>query len=191
MNEPRSTFLPPPPAEALPASRALLRQARFAFRHDMEKKIIGAIEALSDGQLWQRPNESSNSIGNLILHLCGNARQWVVAGIGGREDHRDRAAEFAAREGMDRAALLALLAGTLAEVDDVLLALDRELQGDVSGAALQRLCAPQRIPQTVFDAICHVVQHFSYHTGQIVYIAKLLAEGRIAFYDDRFLAGEA
>ncbi|MGH9845315.1 MAG: DUF1572 family protein [Blastocatellia bacterium] len=190
MKETRDTFLPAPPAEPLPASLALLRQARFALRDEFQVKITRALEPLGDGQIWQRPNEASNSIGNLILHLCGNARQWIVAGISGAEDFRERNAEFAAREGIDRITLLALLAGTLAEVDDVLAALEIEVQLDASDAALQRLCTPQRIPQTVLDAICHVVQHFGYHTGQIVYIAKMLAEGRVAFYDDRFLAGE-
>ncbi len=190
MKETRDTFLPPPPPQPISASLALLRQARFALRDEFQVKIVRALEQLGDDQVWWRPNEASNSIGNLILHLCGNARQWIIAGIGGAEDSRHRDREFAERDGVGREQLLALLTGTLAEVDAVLANLEIELQREQSDAPLQRLCVPQRIPQTVLDAICHVVQHFGYHTGQIVYIAKMLAEGRVAFYDDRFLAGE-
>jgi len=190
MKETRNTFLPAPPPQPMPASLALLRQARFALRDEFQVKIARALEPLGDEQLWWRPNEASNSIGDLILHLCGNARQWIIASVGGAEDLRDRDLEFAERDGMAREPLLDLLAQTLAEVDAVLANFEIELQREQSDAALQRLCTPQRIPQAVFDAICHVVQHFGYHTGQIVYIAKMLAGDRIAFYDDRFLAGE-
>ena len=190
MKEPRGVFLPEPPTQPMSPSQLFLRQARFALREEFQVKITRALEPLGDEQIWWRPNEASNSIGNLILHLRGNARQWIIAGVGGAEDLRDRDLEFAERDGMAREPLLELLARTLAEVDATLANLESQLQREQSGAALQRLCTPQRIPQTVFDAICHVVQHFSYHTGQIVYIAKMLAEGRVAFYNDRFLAGE-
>jgi uncharacterized damage-inducible protein DinB len=190
MEKTRGSFLIEPPAAAMPASLAFLRQARFALGEEFFVKISRAIDPLSDPQVWQRPNEESNSIGNLMLHLAGNARQWIVVGIGGATDVRDRPREFAERNMIGKAELLALLRTTIEEADAVLAGIERELAAASSDEALRRVRAPQGFDQTVLDAICHVVQHFSYHTGQIVFIAKMLAAGQIRFYDDRLLAGE-
>ena len=142
-----------------------------------------ALEKMSDEDLWWRPNEASNSAGNLVLHLCGNARQWIVAGVGGGPDTRDRAAEFARRDGIGRGELLSLLRETVADVDATLAELDHSLDADAE-APLQRRCRPQGFDQTVLDAVFHVVEHFSYHTGQIVLLAKWHAGERIQLYDD-------
>jgi len=193
MNKMRGSFLLSPPltpSDALPASAALLRQARFALREEFLVKIRRAVDALSDDQIWWRPNEESNSIGNLLLHLSGNARQWIIAGIGGAADLRNRNLEFSQREQIDKSTLLDLLSRTLAEVDDALADLEDEIRREESDAPMQRICTPQGFDQTVLDALCHVVQHFSYHTGQIVYIAKLMVVGSVAFYDDRLLGGK-
>lgn len=180
---PRS-FLLEPPSSPLPAAQAFLRQARFRLREDYPVKIIKAVTELTDDQLWWRPNDASNSIGNLILHLCGNARQWIVAGVAGATDTRDRAGEFARREGIGREALISMLEETLGEVDSRLADLDRALVAEASDAPLQRACRPQGYAQTVLDAVFHVVEHFSYHTGQIVLLAKWHVAGRIRLYDD-------
>src|SRR5262249_59034912 len=74
-----------------------LRHARFRLLEDYFVKIAAAIDALDDEQVWRRPNEPSNSVGNLLLHLSGNVRQWIISGVGGAEDRRDRASGFAAR----------------------------------------------------------------------------------------------
>jgi uncharacterized damage-inducible protein DinB len=178
----RKAFLLEPPDSALPAALLFLRHARFRLREDYPVKINAALETLSDDQVWRRPNESSNSIGNLLLHLSGNVRQWIVAGVGGAEDLRNRSQEFAARGQIGKSELLDLLRTTLEEADAVLAKVESEYV-----AALQRVCKPQAFEVTVLDAIFHVVEHFSYHTGQIVFIAKWLAEGQIRFYDDRQL----
>src|SRR5262245_13896088 len=97
MTERRKAFLLEPPAAALPASLMFIRHARFRLLEDYFVKIAEAIDILDDEQIWRRPNESSNSVGNLLLHLSGNLRQWIVSGVGGADDTRDRASEFAAR----------------------------------------------------------------------------------------------
>jgi len=177
-------FVLEPPPSPLPASRAFLRHARFRLREDYLVKITAATRELADDQIWWRPNEASNSIGNLVLHLCGNARQWIVAGVAGAPDTRERAKEFAERGPIPRAALAALLEGTLAEVDARLADLERAVGDAGSDAPLQRACLPQGFAQTVLDAVFHVVEHFSYHTGQIVLLAKWHAGERIRLYDD-------
>jgi uncharacterized damage-inducible protein DinB len=179
----RSFILEPPPTPVT-AATAFLRHARFRLRDDYLVKITIALMELTDEQIWWRPNASSNSIGNLILHLCGNARQWIVAGVGGALDLRERASEFANDIRISRAALLALLEQTLADVDLELAGLEQALLAVNGDEPLQRPCRPQGFPQTVLDAVFHVVEHFSYHTGQIILLAKWHSGERIHLYDD-------
>lgn len=171
----------------MPASLMFLRHARFRLLDDYFVKIAEAIEVLDDEQVWRRPNESSNSIGNLLLHLSGNVRQWIISGVGGAEDTRDRASEFAAQGSASKSELIKLAKATLEEADAVLAKIEDECAASNSDAPLQRVCRPQAYESTVFDAIFHVVEHFSYHTGQIIFAAKWLAEGRVSFYDDQRL----
>jgi uncharacterized damage-inducible protein DinB len=137
-------------------------------------KIERCLERLSDEQIWWRPNEESNSIGNLVLHLCGNARQWIVSGVGGAADKRERDAEFAQREAIDRGELLALLRTTLGDVESV-------LKGLPSETLLERR-AIQGSDVDVMEAIFHVTEHFSMHTGQIIMMTKMLTSSDLRFY---------
>jgi uncharacterized damage-inducible protein DinB len=187
MADQRNAFLLEPPEHPLPASLMFLRHARFRLLEDYLVKIVAAIAALSDEQVWRRPNESSNSIGNLLLHMSGNVRQWIISGVGGVEDSRDRASEFAARGSATMIELVESVRATLDEADAILAGIEDECAAANSDAPLQRVCRPQAFEATVFDAIFHVVEHFSYHTGQIVFAAKWLAEGQVSFYDDRRL----
>jgi uncharacterized damage-inducible protein DinB len=145
-------------AEFIDASRVFLRD-------DYLPKLLHCVEQLSDDDLWWRPNEVSNSIGNLILHLCGNLRQWIVASIGGEEFTRDRDSEFAARGPVPKTELTANLKKTLADVD-------RVLEGLESRRLLERLTI-QKYEVSTLQAVYHVVEHFGYHLGQILYIYKL------------------
>jgi uncharacterized damage-inducible protein DinB len=180
---PRS-FLIEPPSAPLPAAIGFLRHARFRLRDDYSVKIAAAMSELTDEQIWWRPNSASNSIGNLVLHLCGNARQWIVAGVGGATDTRDRASEFTHGDPIDSQALIALLETTLGDVDARLADLEAILIATASDAPLQRTCRPQGFAQTVLDAVFHVVEHFSYHTGQIILLAKWHVGDRVRLYDD-------
>ena len=157
------------------ASRAFINCAADFLLDDYLPKIEHCLEKLTDQQIWWRANNESNSIGNLVLHLCGNARQWIIAGVGSLPDTRVRDAEFEQRELIGRDQLLSLLRSTLAEIQVVLRALDpatildrRQIQGhDVD----------------VLKAIFHVTEHFSMHTGQIIMLTKLLTATDLQFYD--------
>ena len=143
---------------------------------EYQPKIERCLERLNDEQIWWRGNEASNSIGNLVLHLCGNARQWIVCGVGGaRDDTRDRDAEFAQREVVERTELVALLRTTLADVAQVLRNLDP--------AALLERRTIQSSDVDVLQAIFHVTEHFSMHAGQIFLLTKLLTATDLRFYD--------
>ncbi len=184
MTSQRKAFLLEPPERPLSSSLLFLRHARFRLLEDYFVKISAAVDRLDDEQVWRRPNESSNSIGNLMLHLSGNIRQWIISGVGGADDTRDRPGEFAARGQMAKNDLINRLKTSLDEVDAVLMRVEDECAATGSDAPLQRVCKPQAYEVTVFDAIFHVVEHFSYHTGQIIFAAKWLAEGQLSFYED-------
>lgn len=154
---------------------AFLSHAREFLSGDYLPKIEKCLSTLTDEDVWWRGNEESNSIGNLLLHLCGNARQWIVSGLGGAADHRERQTEFDERSPITKEDLLARLRETLGDVDKVLAEFD-------SG----KLLLPYRIQSndvTALEAIFHVVEHFSMHTGQIIMISKLLARKDMRFYD--------
>jgi uncharacterized damage-inducible protein DinB len=159
-----------------------IAQSRRFLADEYPTKIERCLDVLPSEALWRRPNESSNSIGNLLLHLTGNVRQWIVSGVGGAPDTRRRGEEFAATEGADAALLMAALRGTLDEADSVLAALD--------ASSLEETRTIQARTMTVFDTVYHVVEHFSMHTGQIILLTKSAAEGRVQFYaeDARGLA---
>ncbi|MBV9211777.1 MAG: DUF664 domain-containing protein, partial [Acidobacteria bacterium] len=102
------------------AGEAFIEYARWLLKSDYLPKIERCLERLSDEQVWWRAGEQSNSIGNLLLHLSGNARQWIVSGVGSAPDARERQAEFDAQEGLTRAELLERVRQTLDEADAVL-----------------------------------------------------------------------
>src|SRR6266550_7399818 len=97
-----------------------ISRSRYHLIEDFLPKIERCLERLTDEQIWWRPNAQSNSIGNLLLHLSGNARQWIVCGVGGAADSRDRNAEFAQRDMISREELRSILKHTLREVDATL-----------------------------------------------------------------------
>lgn len=161
---------------APPLDRLFVERARDYLASEYPAKLRITVNALPPDKLWWRPNEDSNSVGNLLLHLNGNLRQWMVAGVGGEAFERHRAEEFAAREGRTASELLAALERTLADVDRILNGLTTE--------RLAERCAIQGRDLTVLDAVFHVTEHFAYHLGQIIVVAKMFAPGGIHFYED-------
>ena len=155
--------------------RAFLAEARRHLGEDYLPKIERCLERLTDEQVWWRTSERSNSIGNLLLHLEGNLRQWIVSGAGGAADARVRDREFAERRAVPREELLAALRAAVAEAGDVLARLDP--------AALLETRRVQGLDVTRLAAVFHAVEHFSMHTGQIILLTKLLADEDLAFYD--------
>lgn len=126
-------------------------------------------------QIWQRPNDNSNSIGNLILHLCGNMTQYVIASLGEQEDKRDRDLEFETREGYGKTELLNRLQTTVNEVKmTIRTATEAQLlkKRDVQGFNFSGM-----------GCVIHAVEHYSYHTGQIAFWVKQLVDEELGFYD--------
>jgi len=156
-------------------AQAFVDQSRRFLLAEYLPKIERCVHALSDEDVWWRPNDASNSVGNLLLHLSGNVRQWIVSGVGGAPDARRRQQEFDARTPMATTALLARLRETLEDADRVL----AELDGD----RLLEPCRIQGLDVTVLEAVYHVVEHFSTHVGQIIYVTKLRTGRDLSFYE--------
>ncbi|GAB5520280.1 MAG: hypothetical protein RhofKO_25310 [Rhodothermales bacterium] len=151
-----------------------LSRSRHYLMDEYLPKLERCLDQLSEDEVWWRPNEASNSVGNLILHLAGNIRQWVIAGVGQQADVRQRQAEFDEAGPVPTEALRLILRQTLTEVDATLAA--------VAPASLLEPRSIQGYDVSVFEAIYHAVEHFSTHVGQVVYITKLWRAADLKFY---------
>lgn len=141
---------------------------------EQSSRIQRCLEKLTAEQIWARGNENANAIGNLVMHLCGNVRQWIISGVGGAPDVRQRDQEFAARGGVPVPELVDKLRAT---IDEAVTVLDR--------VTAERLAEPlviQGYHATGLAAIYHVVEHFSGHTGQIIFATKMLTGEDLGFY---------
>jgi uncharacterized damage-inducible protein DinB len=152
-----------------------IARARSYLTASYLPRIEICFERLTDEDVWWRPGPATSSIGNLVLHLMGNARQWIVSGVGGAPDQRQREQEFDDRSMVPRDDLLAALRATLAEVDGVLARLDP--------SRLTERRRIQGLDVTVLEAIFHVVEHFSMHTGQIIMLTKMRTGADLKLYD--------
>jgi uncharacterized damage-inducible protein DinB len=157
-------------------SQEFLARSRHYLAMEYPAKIRLCLDVLPPEALWHRSDERSNSVGNLLLHLAGNVRQWIISSVGGASDSRFRSGEFVAREGQDVERLWLALRGTLDEADAVLAA--------QSAASLLERRTIQGRDVSVLGAVYHVVEHFALHTGQIILLTKAHAPGRIQFYED-------
>ena len=141
---------------------------------ELIERIETCVAKLTPEQVWARSSSNQNAVGNLLLHLNGNVRQWILHAIGGQADLRQRDAEFAAREGADAAQLLARLRTTVQEAVALLHALPP--------ARLLEDTRTQGYENTVLAAIYHVVEHFAGHTFQIILLTKQFTGEDLGFY---------
>ncbi|HEX8198452.1 MAG TPA: DinB family protein [Pyrinomonadaceae bacterium] len=150
-------------------------QSKSFLLDDFLVKIERAVNKMTDEQIWWRANEESNSVGNLLLHLAGNVRQWIVSGIGGAPDNRFRQIEFDERNQISGEELLAILRNVVETACAVL--------DNLNADDLLEKRSIQGRDTTVLSAIYHVAEHFAMHAGQIIFIAKMFA-GDMKFYED-------
>jgi len=129
------------------------------------QRIIHCLNQLDDAQTWWRPTDSMNSIANLILHLCGNLEQWIVSGVGGAPNLRNRPQEFSERTPIPKVQLSQRLFSVVSRADEVL--------GQVTGAKLLEPRRIQGFEETVLSAIFESLAHFNGHTQEIVHITRL------------------
>jgi uncharacterized damage-inducible protein DinB len=153
----------------------MIEQDFLTFSADKLTQLSGRIQdclgRLSSEQIWMRNSDNENSVGNLVLHLCGNVGQWIGSGVGGKPDTRQRDAEFAARGGAE---LRNRLDTTIAEATAII--------RNLPIARLSEKTTIQKYNVTLMEAIYHVVEHFSEHTGQIIFATKLLTSQDLGYY---------
>jgi len=134
-------------------------------------QIRSCIEELSEEQLWWRPNAQSNSVGNLVLHVCGAVQHFLCRGVGGLEYERDRPAEFAAGGSMPKQELLAIFDEMVLKAAQTFEALDP--------SRLSESSTEPAYYSIIFEDLFGVAIHLATHTGQIVYVTKMLREGSV------------
>jgi uncharacterized damage-inducible protein DinB len=150
-------------------SRAVIDEVRDRLARGFPEQVRACLDALSDEQVWWRPNAQSNSVGNLVLHLCGSTRHFLGRAVGGTDYRRDRPAEFAEKGPIARERLRAVFDETVAETDAVLAALPPSRLMEVTDRAGD--------PFTVLNLLLRTSHHWAVHVGQMVYTAKALREG--------------
>ena len=153
---------------------ALIRECIRRLYDESLLRIRKCLGELTVEEIWARPNEQSNSVGNLVLHLAGNIRQYVIATLGRVPDVRERQAEFDTKGPLPTADLLDRLEKTMAEARTVIERLDP--------ATLLVIHRVQGFQESGLSILVHVVEHFSYHTGQIAYIVKARKNLDLGFY---------
>ena len=164
-------------------SRLFLDFSRRTLAEQYWPRMRQCVESLTTGQIWWRPNAESNSIGNLMLHLNGNVRQWLIDSFNGSQSARNRPGEFAAQGGVEAPALIQALGATVQEATDVLERLTE--------AELLRTFDIQGYQVTGVHAVYHVVEHFGMHYGQILYITKQIRGEDLGFYRELNKTGRA
>jgi uncharacterized damage-inducible protein DinB len=166
----REIFMKPTPTDL---AQPFLAQASRLLLQVHLPRIEACLRRLSPEQIWWRANPASNSVGNLALHLEGNVRQWIVAGLGGTPDRRQRDTEFSELGPIPRPTLLARLRKAVSEADRVMRKLNAE--------ALARTYSIQGFRVTGLQVVFHVAEHFSHHAGQIILLTKMLGGKDLRF----------
>lgn len=166
---------------ALETATLFVEFSRHKLLEQYWPRLRSCVESLNDDQVWWRPNDSSNSIGNLVLHLNGNVTQWLIAPFQHLEDTRDRPAEFSRKDGIVPTTLLADMQKTMTGAAAVFSALTK--------AELHAHFDIQGYHVTGLHAVYQVVEHFGLHYGQIAYITKLLRGSDLGFYRELSATG--
>lgn len=146
--------------------RAFLEIARSRLAVHLTGQVRACLEVLNDQQIWWRANESSNAVGNLVLHCIGSTRHYIGHVVGQRDFSRDRDAEFGERREIPAAELRARLDLAATEADEVLRAFDPARLLEATGRTPE--------PETYLQVIAMQLAHYATHAGQIVFAAKLL-----------------
>jgi uncharacterized damage-inducible protein DinB len=147
-----------------------LEALRIRIAKVLPAQIKSCLDQLTEEQIWWRPDEQANSVGNLTLHVCGAVQHFLNRGVGGQEYVRDRPTEFATSS-MPKEALLAILDETIARTEQTFAELEATRLTDQS--------TEPAYYSTVFEDLFGVAIHVAVHTGQIVYVTKMLKEGSI------------
>lgn len=151
-----------------------------SYRLDEGTRMIKiSLDSVSESDIWKKPNESSNSIGNQIAHICGNMTQYIIASLGERDDYRNRDEEFSMTGGFTKSQLIQKLEDTVKEAKVILKQCNKK--------QLIKIREVQGFKLSGIGIVIHAVEHYSYHTGQIAFWTKLMTNKDLGFFDGRDL----
>ncbi|MBK7409101.1 MAG: DUF1572 family protein [Saprospirales bacterium] len=153
---------------------ALIEEAHRRLITESIPRLRHCLAQLSEEEIWMRPSSQSNSVGNMVLHLCGNARQWIGSGLGKQPDMRNRQAEFEEKGPVARENLLKLIQETEVLIQTTL---ERVSPGD-----LLEKRPVQTFEESGLSILVHVVEHFSYHVGQVSFFTKAQKDIDLGYY---------
>ena len=154
----------------------LLQQFDQRIFDESYTRIFKCLSLLDENQLWKKMNSNVPAVGNLVLHLCGNARQWILTGLGDQVDNRQRDLEFEVHKNIKKTDLIFLLENLRVNLQQCLKEIPESKFGQTHTV--------QGFTETGFSVLVHVVEHFSYHTGQITTLTKLQTNTDTGYYDD-------
>ena len=158
---------------------SILNNLKYEFERRLKTESLARIrvcvDLLSEEELWNRPNNNLVSVANLILHLNGNVKQWILSGVGDHKDDRERDNEFDQTKRIPTEELISTLTSTL----------DKSIRliGDLSEESLLEYRNVQGYNETVLSILIHVIEHFSYHTAQITYYTKYIKDVDTKYYE--------
>lgn len=155
---------------------SLSNEFKIRVFEESYSRISKCLGMLSQEELWAAPNENTVSVGCLVKHLLGNAKQWIISGVFGEDDLRDRDAEFIPEPEKSAEDLLSLMQNLQREIETKL--------PQLTEAHLLQEGTIQGFETTGFSAMVHVIEHFSYHTGQISLLTKLFRNQDLGYYDN-------
>lgn len=162
----------------------MLSKIKGEYQRRMEEeslsRLVSCLGKLSVEQIWQSPNDNCNSVGNLILHLEGNITQWIMSGLGGLPDHRTRPAEFVGNQGLKKEELIERITRA---IQDSVSVVDGLSEGDVMEARNVQVFEEDGI-----GILIHVIEHTSYHTGQVTLLTKMMLNVDTGYYSDLSLS---
>ena len=157
----------------------LLQQFEQRIFIESYPRIFKCLSLLDEEQLWKQFNPNIPAVGSLILHLCGNARQWILSGIGNQVDNRQRDLEFVVHKNIKKTDLIFLLENLRVNLKQCLL--------ETKPEKFNQFYIIQGFTETGFSVLVHVIEHFSYHTGQITTLTKLHTNSDTGYFIGRNL----
>jgi uncharacterized damage-inducible protein DinB len=155
--------------------QALISEVRRRLVKECGERTLKCLDLLSEQEIWHRPNVRSNSVGNLVLHLCGNVRQWLFSTLGGKPDIRQRQAEFDEKGPIPGKDLKQMIEDLMDEVNRLL--------DDLKPEDLLKTYPVQGFDESGVAILLHVTEHFSYHVGQITYFVKAHKDLSVGYYE--------
>ncbi len=155
-------------------SELLIRETKYRLLEESIPRLHKCLDKLSEAEIWYRPNTNTVSIGNLVLHLCGNVRQWLISGLGGAPDHRERQREF------DEPGPL-----PTSELREKLDKLETDIEAVLEGLSTSDLITERTIQgykSSGVSILVHITEHFSYHVGQVTVLVKSRKDMDMGYY---------